>query len=124
MEQDAPALTPTPSATGPISSPREQLFQQLTAGGQGGDAGIFAQLTGNPLFTAGFGLAALGTSVTFGLKGLRLAAALIRRRLLVDVEITRADESYHWFLRWMSEYHKAQLEPASVFLPSSLISRH
>jgi len=124
MEQDVPTLTLPPSATGPVASSREQLVQQLTAGGQGGDGGIFAQLTGNPLFTAGFGLAALGTSVTIGLKGLRLAAALIRRRLLVDVEITRADESYHWFLRWMSEYHRAQLEPALVIAPSLSIQSH
>lgn len=114
MEQDAVALTPSPSATGPVASPREQLVQQLTAGSQDRDGGIFAQLTGNPLFTAGFGLAALGTTVTLGLKGFRLGAALLRRRLLVDVEITRADESYHWFLKWMSEYHRAQLEAPSV----------
>jgi len=108
MEQDVTALPLSPSAVGHATSPREQLAQQLSTGG--GEGGFLAQLTGNPFFTAGFGLAALGTSVTIGLKGLRLGAALLRRRLLVDVEITRADESYHWFLKWMSEYHRAQLE--------------
>lgn len=116
MEQDAIALPPSPSATGSAASPREQLFQQLRSGGQGADGGIFAQLTSNPFFTAGFGLAALGTTATVGLKALRTGATLLRRRLLVDVEITRADESYHWFLKWMSEYHRAQLEAPFVSL--------
>ncbi|KAI9889837.1 MAG: hypothetical protein M1814_004939 [Vezdaea aestivalis] len=71
--------------------------------------GIVAQLSSNPFFTAGFGLAGLGALAAFGRRGASRGVALLKRRLLVDVEISRKDESYEWFLHWMSQYHKAQL---------------
>ncbi len=40
---------------------------------------------------------------------LQHSAALLKRRLLVDVEIGRNDESYQWFLQWMSRYQRSQL---------------
>lgn len=33
---------------------------------------------------------------------------MLRRRLLVDVEITRHDSSYQWFLQWMTNYQRTQ----------------
>ncbi|KAI9654043.1 MAG: hypothetical protein M1831_005560 [Alyxoria varia] len=94
------------------STPREQLAQQIVTK-DGAQGGIYAQLTNNPFFTAvsniGFGLAALGTGLSFAQKGARHGAALLRRRLLVDVEITRHDESYQWFLQWMTHYQRSQL---------------
>lgn len=57
----------------------------------------------------GAGLAALGTGLTLAQKGLRQGAALLRRRMLVDVEITRHDSSYQWFLQWMTNYQRSQL---------------
>ena len=73
------------------------------------DAGLFAQLTSNPFFTAGFGLAGLGAAATLGQRGLRQGAALIRRRLLVDVEINVKDDSYPWFLYWMTLHQREHL---------------
>ena len=42
-------------------------------------------------------------------KGVRRGAGLIKRRLLVDVEISVKDESYPWFLYWMTVHQRAQL---------------
>ena len=98
----------------PAAPPQAQFADRLTRGGIDGDAkGIFGQLTSNPFFTAGFGLAALGTGLRLGQQGLRHGAALLRRRLLVDIEITRHDKSYAWFLHWMSNYQRAQLTEAA-----------
>lgn len=55
----------------------------------------------------------LGTSLSLAQKGLRVGASLLRRRLLVDVEITRHDASYQWFLQWMTAYQRAQVEGAA-----------
>lgn len=42
----------------------------------------------------------------------RQGAALLRRRLLVDVEISIKDDSYAWFLHWMTLYQRSQVESA------------
>ena len=48
------------------------------------------------------------------------------RRLLVDLEISRNDESYRWFLQWMSHYQRAQLSEKKLpsgGIISSLVRR-
>lgn len=57
----------------------------------------------------GFGLAGLGALAAFGQRGLRHGAALLRRRLLVDVEISVRDDSYPWFLYWMTLHERGKL---------------
>ncbi|KAJ5492927.1 Mitochondrial chaperone BCS1 [Penicillium diatomitis] len=76
---------------------------------QRSDGGLWSQITDNPLFTAGFGLGALGAGLTFAQRGVRHGAALLRRRMLVDVEISIKDDSYPWFLHWMTLYQQSQL---------------
>ncbi|PGH06073.1 hypothetical protein AJ80_08241 [Polytolypa hystricis UAMH7299] len=76
------------------------------------EKGLFAQLSTNPFFTAGFGLAGLGAGLTLAQRGFRHAAVLLRRRMLVDVEINIKDDSYAWFLHWMTLYQRSQLETA------------
>ena len=44
-----------------------------------------------------------------GRQTLKRSAELLRKRLLVDVEITRNDESYQWLLHWMATYHRRQM---------------
>ncbi|KAJ6143866.1 hypothetical protein N7471_003319 [Penicillium samsonianum] len=88
------------------------ILQQRTEAlnsAQKGDGSLFSQLTSNPLFTAGFGLAGLGAGLTLAQKGVRHGAALLRRRMLVDVEISIKDDSYPWFLHWMTLYQQSQL---------------
>ncbi|KAG8525880.1 uncharacterized protein KY384_000640 [Bacidia gigantensis] len=72
-----------------------------------------AGISNNPYFTAGLGLAALGTVVAAAQKGLRHAGSLLKRRLLVDVEINIKDESYPWFLHWMKAHKQSQLHVQS-----------
>ena len=57
----------------------------------------------------GFGLAGLGAGLAILQRGVRHGAALVKRRLLVDVEINVKDESYPWFLYWMTVHQRAQL---------------
>lgn len=57
----------------------------------------------------GFGLAGLGAAAAFARRGVRRSAELIRRRLLVDVEINNKDDSYPWFLYWMTLHQQQQL---------------
>lgn len=42
-------------------------------------------------------------------KSARYGAHLVKRRLLVDVEINVKDETYPWFLYWMTLHQRAQL---------------
>ncbi|KAK3044944.1 hypothetical protein LTS18_014981, partial [Coniosporium uncinatum] len=101
-----------PASPTQVAAGRDATAQLLgkSDGGKGvGDGSIFSQLTGNQFFTAGFGLAVLATAARLGQQGLKHGAALARRRLLVDVEITRHDEAYEWFLRWVSAHHRHQL---------------
>ena len=48
----------------------------------------------NPVFAGGIGLAGLGAAAALGRKGIVSGAGLLKRRLLVDIEISKHDESY------------------------------
>jgi mitochondrial chaperone BCS1 len=87
---------------------KQDLAKQLAASGAS-DGGFIAQLTSNPFFTAGFGLAGLGAAATFAQRGTRNGAALLKRRLLVDVEINNRDESYTWFLYWLRLHEQGRI---------------
>ncbi|CAI7610587.1 unnamed protein product [Penicillium pancosmium] len=103
------ASNAAPSAGDLILQQKAQAVQNAQQAAQNGDGSLFSQLTNNPLFTAGFGLAGLGAGLTFAQKGVRHGAALLRRRMLVDVEISIKDDSYPWFLHWMTLYQQSQL---------------
>ncbi|CAK7243133.1 MAG: Complex III assembly protein translocase and chaperone [Sporothrix thermara] len=57
----------------------------------------------NPVFAGGIGLAGLGAAAAAGRRGVIAGAQMLRRRLLVNVEISRRDPSYPWVLAWLSE---------------------
>ncbi|CDM28435.1 hypothetical protein DTO013E5_1098 [Penicillium roqueforti] len=99
-----------PSAGDLILQQKTQALQSA----QNGDGSLLSQLTSNPLFTAGFGLAGLGAGLTLAQKGVRHGAALLRRRMLVDVEISIKDDSYPWFLHWMTLYQQSQLNASKA----------
>ncbi|KXJ91798.1 mitochondrial chaperone BCS1 [Microdochium bolleyi] len=61
------------------------------------------ELVSNPVFAGGFGLASLGAVLAFARKGVISAGGLVRRRMLVNVEISRTDPAYPWVLAWLSE---------------------
>jgi mitochondrial chaperone BCS1 len=60
-------------------------------------------LVDNPLFAGGVGLASLGAAAALARRGLISGSQLLRRRLLVNVEISRRDPSYPWILAWLSQ---------------------
>nr|POE89827.1 mitochondrial chaperone bcs1 [Quercus suber] len=95
---------------------RQDVLRELaaSAGKESGDGTVLSQLLSNPFFTAGFGLAGLGAAVRYGSLGLRRGGALLRQRMLVDLEITRHDISYDWVLNWMTKEYQNQLAPTSM----------
>lgn len=92
---------------------RDEVIRRLVGTRAESNESLISQLFSNPFFTAGFGLAGLGAAVRYGSMGLRRGAELLKRRLLVDLEITRHDESYDWVLNWMTAQYQGQLNPAS-----------
>lgn len=103
---------------------RQELLKQFSTTDTA-DASFISQLTSNPFFTAGFGLAGLGAAATFAQRGVRNGAALLKRRLLVDVEINNRDESYNWFLYWLKLHEQNRLAQTatSASFTSSLLQR-
>ncbi|KAL1876426.1 hypothetical protein VTK73DRAFT_9292 [Phialemonium thermophilum] len=73
----------------------------------------------NPLFAGGIGLASLGAAAAFARRMAISGADLLRRRMLVNVEISRRDPSYPWVLAWLS-----QPRPNQGFLASRLTRIH
>ncbi|ERF76228.1 hypothetical protein EPUS_04305 [Endocarpon pusillum Z07020] len=103
----------TVSSTNSRVVSKQDLAKQLLNTDGASEGGVIAQLTSNPFFTAGFGLAGLGAAAALARRGARQGAALLRRRLLVDVEINVQDDSYQWFLYWMTLHQRAQLAAAT-----------
>ncbi|KAF1987279.1 putative mitochondrial chaperone BCS1 [Aulographum hederae CBS 113979] len=105
------------ASSSPSVAPVKQLAEPLTgveAAKPSGTQSFLAQYTDNPFFSAGFGLAVLATAARFGQQGLKRGVDFARRRLLVDVEITRHDDAYDWFLRWMSAHQRSQMAGTSL----------
>jgi mitochondrial chaperone BCS1 len=73
----------------------------------------------NPLFAGGVGLAGLGAVAAFARRGLIVAGGVARRRLVVNVEISKQDPSYPWILAWIS-----QPRPPGGFIASRLTRIH
>lgn len=60
-------------------------------------------LFNNPVFAGGIGLAGLGAAAAYGRRAVIGGAALLRRQMLVNVEISKRDPSYHWVLQWLAQ---------------------
>ncbi|KAI0025405.1 BCS1 N terminal-domain-containing protein [Xylariomycetidae sp. FL0641] len=60
-------------------------------------------LLDNPVFAGGFGLASIGAVLAYARRGVITAGGILRRRMLVNVEISRQDPAYPWILAWISE---------------------
>lgn len=56
----------------------------------------------NPYFSAGFGLLGVGAGLAVLRQGARQGADLMRRQILVSMEIPSHDKSYQWILGWLS----------------------
>lgn len=73
----------------------------------------------NPLFAGGIGLAGLGAAAALARRSAIQGAGLIKRRMLVDLEISKTDTSYPWVLAWLSIPR-----PAGGFIASKLTRIH
>ncbi|KAM0748391.1 hypothetical protein T439DRAFT_327661 [Meredithblackwellia eburnea MCA 4105] len=82
---------------------------------------VHDQLNSNPIFSAGFGLMAVGVSLTILRKSLVTISTIAQRRLLVSLEISSKDPSYIWFLKWMS--NPTSLSPSVPPPPRGLLGR-
>ncbi|KAG8939653.1 hypothetical protein FRC04_006100 [Tulasnella sp. 424] len=101
-----------PDATGPaITDAKGSLWDSLTAG--------------NPYFSAGFGLMAVGVGLGFLRQGGLALANLAQRRLVVSLEVPSRDAAYPWFLQWIameSNRKAAAGGPPSLRLWSNALS--
>ncbi|KAJ4424830.1 Complex III assembly protein translocase and chaperone [Gnomoniopsis sp. IMI 355080] len=75
----------------------------------------FNSVLESPVFAGGLGLAALGSAAAVARRGAIRGAQVLRRQLLVNVEISKTDPSYPWILGYLSRPR----EPAG-FLASRL----
>ncbi|TVY68993.1 Mitochondrial chaperone BCS1 [Lachnellula suecica] len=73
----------------------------------------------NPVFAGGFGLAGLGAAAALARRGAIQGASLIKRRLLIDLEIGKQDPSYPMLLAWLT-----LPRPPGGFLASKLTRIH
>ncbi|KAI8970409.1 BCS1 N terminal-domain-containing protein [Mycotypha africana] len=89
-----------PSSTSQSDS---QILSHEATVNKANDSGFFANVTSNPLFSAGFGLIGVGAGLSLLRKGTTVGSSILRRKLLVTLEIPSKDKSYMWFLQWMSQ---------------------
>lgn len=62
----------------------------------------FNSVLESPVFAGGLGLAALGSAAALARRGAIRGAQLLRRQLIVNVEISKTDPSYPWVLGYLS----------------------
>ena len=70
----------------------------------------------------GFGIVGLTASAALLRKSLVTLTTLLRRQLLVDLEIPSRDKSYQWFLHWMSSHQRQRRACPSPASRRSLLS--
>ncbi|KAK3341143.1 BCS1 N terminal-domain-containing protein [Lasiosphaeria hispida] len=63
----------------------------------------FDVLFNNPVFAGGIGLAGLGAAAAFGRKAAIGGAGMLKRQMLVNIEISKRDPSYSWVLAWLAQ---------------------
>jgi chaperone BCS1 len=114
MSSTTPAPTPqtaVPSQVGSISTPTAHFSSPAapaaaiatpSSPSSHSILGLDALFT-NPVFAGGIGLAGLGAAAAFGRRALISGAALLRRQLLVNIEISKRDPSYNWVLAWLAQ---------------------
>jgi len=62
-----------------------------------------AFLENNPYFGAGFGLAVLGTGLSFLKVGTSQLYLSLQRKFLITLEVTSKDPSFFWVLHWTNK---------------------
>lgn len=75
---------------------------------------MIEEILSNPYFSAGFGLIGVGTSLAVLKQGAVRGADLIRRQLLMTLEISSKDKSYSWVLQWLTSQVAKNTQHLSV----------
>jgi hypothetical protein len=82
---------------------RSRMSDVVVEGASTAKASVLGDmLTSNPYFSAGFGLIGLGAGLAVARRGFMQSISLLRRQLLVTLEIPSHDHSHTWFLHWMA----------------------
>ncbi|KAK4144741.1 mitochondrial chaperone BCS1 [Dichotomopilus funicola] len=105
LSTQPPHSTPSPAAPAiaiPGLSPAAPLSQSSPSPSTHSFLGLDALFT-NPVFAGGIGLAGLGAAAAFGRRAVISGAGLLRRQLLVNIEISKRDPSYNWVLAWLAQ---------------------
>ncbi|KAF8578201.1 mitochondrial chaperone BCS1 [Ramaria rubella] len=72
----------------------------------------------NPYFSAGFGLMGVGVGLAALRRSISVLSHIVRRRMLVSLEIPNRDKAFEWFLAWQANQSSA----ASRFIRSHELS--
>src|SRR5688572_23849730 len=76
--------------------------------------GLVEALSGNPYFSAGFGLLGVGTGLAVLRTGAKHGFNYAQRSALISLEIPSKDKSYAWFLEWISAREGKKTQHISV----------
>ncbi|KAG5493150.1 hypothetical protein GH5_01887 [Leishmania sp. Ghana 2012 LV757] len=102
---------------GGVSSPQIDLAGLLPEGWDSSNS-ILARTVGpllsNPYFSAGAGLWVLTVGGAFGRQASVMLQALMRRKLVVSLEVSNRDSAYEWMLRWLSNQKTFKVQQMSV----------
>ncbi|KAJ6597096.1 mitochondrial chaperone BCS1 [Mycena vulgaris] len=93
------------------------LSEAAPASAAGPGSSLLTLAGDNPYFQAGFGLLGVGAAMTLARTGSIWGATVLRRRMLVSLEIDNRDRAYDWFLGWMAHRTSSAASSASRSAP-------
>lgn len=120
----APAATAAspPAAAHAGAQPNIDLGALLPAGWENSNS-VLAQTAGamlsNPYFSAGAGLWVLTVAGMLGRQASVMATTLMRRKLVVSLEVSNRDSGYEWMLRWLASQRSFKVQQMSVLTRTS-----
>ena len=97
-----PLAAPAAASTEPTAATAASASSGSSGLGLGGFNPL-ATLEGNPYFSAGFGLAIMGTGLAVMRGAGKAAVTMAKRHLLITLEVTSKDRAYPWVLQWLTE---------------------
>jgi hypothetical protein len=97
-------MPPPPLVAAPAAATTQPAAATATGSGLGiGGFNPLATLEGNPYFSAGFGLAIMGTGLALLRGAGKTAVTMAKRHLLITLEVTSKDRAYPWVLQWLTD---------------------
>jgi chaperone BCS1 len=75
---------------------------------------FISNLTKNPLFAGGLGIAGLGVGAALLRRGLLSGMLLAQKHFTVSMEIPSKDRSYQWMLHWINRHTAGKTQHLGV----------